>query len=203
MGKTDFVPRENDLFQERLYAIKYVDVNKKGKTTDGLRKKPGPVTDATFGISYYREPNAQDLAREQKVQSYLAEHFDEWQEKGYIPSAEIYEGDKTSEVIRTRGWKYWHQLFNPRQLVMLGLINKNISITSKNKKQTIIGTLGLNNMANRFSKLSIWNVLAEKGEQTFSNQALNTLFNYACRSSFNMFVLWQFALNNTHINTEK
>ena len=201
--KTDFVPRENDLFQERLYAIKYVDVNKKGKTTDGLRKKPGPVTDATFGISYYREPNAQDLAREQKVQSYLAEHFDEWQEKGYIPSAEIYEGDKTSEVIRTRGWKYWHQLFNPRQLVMLGLINKNISITSKNKKQTIIGTLGLNNMANRFSKLSIWNVLAEKGEQTFSNQALNTLFNYACRSSFNMFVLWQFALNNTHINTEK
>lgn len=201
--KTDFVPRENDLFQERLYAIKYVDVNKKGKTTDGLRKKPGPVTDATFGISYYREPNAQDLAREQKVQSYLAEHFDEWQEKGYIPSAEIYEGDKTSEVIRTRGWKYWHQLFNPRQLVMLGLINKNISITSKNKKQTIIGTLGLNNIANRFSKLSIWNVLAEKGEQTFSNQALNTLFNYACRSSFNMFVLWQFALNNTHINTEK
>lgn len=201
--KTDFVSRENDLFQERLYAIKYVDVNKKGKTTDGLRKKPGPVTDATFGISYYREPNAQDLAREQKVQSYLAEHFDEWQEKGYIPSAEIYEGDKTSEVIRTRGWKYWHQLFNPRQLVMLGLINKNISITSKNKKQTIICTLGLNNMANRFSKLSIWNVLAEKGEQTFSNQALNTLFNYACRSSFNMFVLWQFALNNTHINTEK
>lgn len=201
--KTDFVPREDDLFQERLYAIKYVDVNKKGKTTDGLRKKPGPVTDATFGTSYYREPNAQDLVREQKVQSYLAEHFDEWQEKGYIPSAEIYEGDKTSEVIRTRGWKYWHQLFNPRQLVMLGLINKNISITSKNKKQTIIGTLGLNNIANRFSKLSIWNVLAEKGEQTFSNQALNTLFNYACRSSFNMFVLWQFALNNTHINTEK
>ena len=75
--KTDFVPRENDLFQERLYAIKYVDVNKKGKTTDGLRKKPGPVTDATFGTSYYREPNAQDLVREQKVQSYLAEHFDE------------------------------------------------------------------------------------------------------------------------------
>lgn len=161
------------------------------------------MTDATFGTSYYREPNAQDLVREQKVQSYLAEHFDEWQEKGYIPSAEIYEGDKTSEVIRTRGWKYWHQLFNPRQLMMLGLINKNISITSKNKKQTIIGTLGLNNIANRFSKLSIWNVLAEKGEQTFSNQALNTLFNYACRSSFNMFVLWQFALNNTYINTEK
>ena len=201
--KADFVPREGDLFQDRLYAIKYVNVNKKGKTIDGLRKKPGPVTDATFGTSYYCEPNAQDLAREQKVQSYLTEHFDEWQEKGYIPSAEIYEGYNTSQLTRERGWKYWHQLFNPRQLMMLGLINKNISITSKNKKQTIIGTLGLNNIANRFSKLSIWNVLAEKGEQTFSNQALNTLFNYACRSSFNMFVLWQFALNNTHINTEK
>lgn len=133
--KADFVPREGDLFQDRLYAIKYVNVNKKGKTIDGLRKKPGPVTDATFGTSYYREPNAQDLAREQKVQSYLAEHFDEWQEKGYIPSAEIYEGDKTSEVIRTRGWKYWHQLFNSRQLMFNGLLMQCIDNIYKNKKR--------------------------------------------------------------------
>lgn len=184
--KTDFVPRENDLFQERLYAIKYVDVNKKGKTTYGLRKKPGPVTDATFGTSYYREPNAQDLAREQKVQSYLAEHFDEWQEKGYIPSAEIYEGDKTSEVIRTRGWKYWHQLFNPRQLMFNGLLMQCINNIYKNNKELITGILSINLMSDFNSKLSRWIVANGQSANTFYNQAFNTLFNYGVKTTYTL-----------------
>lgn len=184
--KADFVPRENDLFQERLYAIKYVDVNKKGKTIDGLRKKPGPVTDATFGTSYYREPNAQDLAREQKVQSYLAEHFDEWQEKGYIPSAEIYEGDKTSEVIRTRGWKYWHQLFNSRQLMFNGLLMQCIDNIYKNKKELITGILLINLMSDFNSKLSRWIVANGQSANTFYNQAFNTLFNYGVKTTYTL-----------------
>ena len=184
--KADFVPREGDLFQDRLYAIKYVNVNKKGKTIDGLRKKPGPVTDATFGTSYYREPNAQDLAREQKVQSYLAEHFDEWQEKGYIPSAEIYEGDKTSEVIRTRGWKYWHQLFNSRQLMFNGLLMQCIDNIYKNKKELITGILLINLMSDFNSKLSRWIVANGQSANTFYNQAFNTLFNYGVKTTYTL-----------------
>ena len=184
--KTDFVPRENDLFQERLYAIKYVDVNKKGKTTDGLRKKPGPVTDATFGTSYYREPNAKDLAREQKVQSYLAEHFDEWQEKGYIPSAEIYEGAETSRLMRERGWKYWHQLFNPRQLMFNGLLMQCINNIYKNKKELITGILSINLMSDFNSKLSRWIVANGQSANTFYNQAFNTLFNYGVKTTYTL-----------------
>lgn len=184
--KTDFVPRENDLFQERLYAIKYVDVNKKGKTTDGLRKKPGPVTDATFGTSYYREPNAQDLVREQKVQSYLAEHFDEWQEKGYIPSAEIYEGYNTSQLTRERGWKYWHQLFNPRQLMFNGLLMQCINNIYKNKKELITGILSINLMSDFNSKLSRWIVANGQSANTFYNQAFNTLFNYGVKTTYTL-----------------
>lgn len=184
--KTDFIPRENDLFQERLYAIKYVDVNKKGKTTDGLRKKQGPVTDATFGTSYYREPNAQDLAREQKVQSYLAEHFDEWQEKGYIPSAEIYEGAETSRLMRERGWKYWHQLFNPRQLMFNGLLLQYINNIYKNKKELITGILSINLMSDFNSKLSRWIVANGQSANTFYNQAFNTLFNYGVKTTYTL-----------------
>lgn len=184
--KTDFVPREGDLFQERLYAIKYVDVNKKGKTIDGLRKKPGPVTDATFGTSYYREPNAQDLAREQKVQSYLAEHFDEWQEKGYIPSAEIYEGAETSRLMRERGWKYWHQLFNSRQLMFNGLLMQCIDNIYKNKKELITGILLINLMSDFNSKLSRWIVANGQSANTFYNQAFNTLFNYGVKTTYTL-----------------
>lgn len=190
--KADFVPRENDLFQERLYAIKYVDVNKKGKTTDGLRKKPGPVTDATFGTSYYREPNVQDLVREQKVQSYLAEHFDEWQEKGYIPSAEIYEGYNTSQLTRERGWKYWHQLFNPRQLVMLGLFMESFSEYANIDKKMVLSALTMNKLADFNSKLCIWFTIGDKNENTFYNQALNTIFNYGTRSSYTIWSTYNF-----------
>lgn len=190
--KADFVPREGDLFQERLYAIKYVNVNKKGKTIDGLRKKPGPVTDATFGTSYYREPNAQDLVREQKVQSYLAEHFDEWQEKGYIPSAEIYEGAETSRLMRERGWKYWHQLFNPRQMVMLGLFMESFSKYANIDKKIVLSALTMNKLADFNSKLCIWFTIGDKNENTFYNQALNTIFNYGTRSSYTIWSTYNF-----------
>lgn len=184
--KADFVPREGDLFQDRLYAIKYVNVNKKGKTIDGLRKKPGPVTDATFGTSYYCEPNAQDLAREQKVQSYLTEHFDEWQEKGYIPSAEIYEGYNTSQLTRERGWKYWHQLFNPRQLMFNGLLMQCINNIYKNNKELITGILSINLMSDFNSKLSRWIVANGQSANTFYNQAFNTLFNYGVKTTYTL-----------------
>ena len=190
--KADFVPRVGDLFQERLYAIKYVNVNKKGKTIDGLRKKPGPVTDATFGTSYYREPNAQDLAREQKVQYYLADHFDEWQEKGYIPSAEIYEGYNTSQLTRERGWKYWHQLFNPRQLVMLGLFMESFSEYANIDKKIVLSALTMNKLADFNSKLCIWFTIGDKNENTFYNQALNTIFNYGTRSSYTIWSTYNF-----------
>ena len=201
--KADFVPREDDLFQERLYAIKYVDVKKKGKTTDGLRKKPGPVTDATFGTSYYREPNAYDLAREQKVQSYLAEHFDAWQEKGYIPSAEIYEGYNTSQLTRERGWKYWHQLFNPRQLVMLGLFMESFSKYANIDKKIVLSALTMNKLADFNSKLCIWFTIGDKNENTFYNQALNTIFNYGTRSSYTIWSTYNFLGSAREISDNK
>ena len=190
--KNDFVPREGDIYQERLYAVKYVNVNKKGKTIDGLRKKPGPVTDATFGDSYYREPDAQDLMREQKVIDYLSKHFNEWQEKGYIPSAEIYGGDKTDEPIRTRGWKYWHQLFNPRQLLMIGLFVKYLAFLADTDKKMALSVLAINKLTDFNSRLSIWFTAADKSENTFYNQALNTVFNYATRSTYTIWSTYIF-----------
>lgn len=144
------------------------------------------MTDATFGTSYYREPNAQDLAREQKVQSYLAEHFDEWQEKGYIPSAEIYEGAETSRLMRERGWKYWHQLFNPRQLMFNGLLMQCINNIYKNKKELITGILSINLMSDFNSKLSRWIVANGQSANTFYNQAFNTLFNYGVKTTYTL-----------------
>jgi len=124
--REEFIPREDDVFQERLYCIRYEHeeeyVDKKGKVK--LKR-----------IRYYVAPTENDLKREKKVVSILSDKFKDWQEFGYIPSAEIEEGEKTNELMRTRGWRYWHQLFNPRQLLVLGLLMEEIAKRQNHQKK--------------------------------------------------------------------
>ena len=103
----DLVPRPDDVFQERLYCVRWV-------TPEGDRLYKA-VTDA-------------DLAREEKVLSLLNERFFDWQKKGYIPSMKISPGYNTEQPVRERGWTYWHHLFNPRQLLVNGIVNQSFSI---------------------------------------------------------------------------
>lgn len=160
--KGEFESRKGDVYHERLYAIKY-------ERTDGTR--------------YYRAPNERDLKNEKIVHDIVEEHLTEWQEKGIIPSSVIEPGDKTNEVIRNRGWKYWHQLFNARQLLSLAFLSQEVQ-KEKEEEKRVAGILGINRCADFNSKLSTWLSSAdtEHGKNTFLNQALNTLFNYSTRS---------------------
>jgi putative DNA methylase len=162
--KSDFVPRPDDIFHERLYCIQW------------MKKK-------TKGSQYnyeFRSVTDEDIAREQKVIDYVREHLEEWQEKGYIPDMVIEAGDKTDEPIRTRGWTHWHHLFNPRQLLILGITHKEI------KKSTT----GQEYLELFFSRLLDWSTKMcyygtgasrESISHTFYNQALNTFYNYGVR----------------------
>ncbi|CDF59187.1 hypothetical protein [Thermobrachium celere] len=174
--KHEFMPREEDVFQERLYCIRYEDQN---------------------GNRYYTAPTKEDLKREEKVIELLKERFERWQEKGYIPSSIIEEGYNTSQVIRERGWAYWHQLFNPRQLLVHGLLMELIDKEAKTKKEKVVGLLGSNKCCDWNSKLSIWNtgIGVETTQNTFSNQALNTLFNYGTRSLKHLGSSWFLNIN--------
>ena len=101
----DLVPRPDDVFQERLYCIRWVDtVPRPNGTTETFR--------------YYRAPDQYDLQREAKVLKLLRERFQEWQAKGYLPSRRIEPGYNTDQPIRERGWTHWHHLFHPRQLLI-------------------------------------------------------------------------------------
>jgi putative DNA methylase len=161
--KTDFIPRKEDVFQERLYCVLWKRKKKSGK-----------------GEEYeFRSVTANDLQREQKVIDFVTEHFSDWQENGWIPDMKIEPGDKTDEPIRTRGWTYWHHLFNPRQLLSAGLV-----------RQQINGVLAISlaRLINQNSRLSRWDSASGGGgcvQAVFDNQALNTLYNYGCRASSN------------------
>ena len=165
----DIVPQAGDVFQERLYCIRWVKtVIKNGKPKE---------------IRRYAAPDANDLTREAKVQSLLRERFDDWQREGFIPSKAIVSGYNTDQPIRERGWTHWHHLFTPRQLLTHGLLAERSSNIAESKVARVGGLLGLGRIANWDSRGSawMWHGSNEKGDQTFNNQALNTLVSYSGR----------------------
>jgi len=145
----DLVPRPTDVFQERLYCIRYVEPK---------------------GDRHYCEPNAHDHEREALVLQLLQERFADWQEQGFIPSKKIVPGYNTEQPIRERGWTHWHHLFNPRQLLVNGLL------FSFNWDK--YGTLSSSRTSDQNSRLVRWHPRNSQTANTFSNQALNTLLNY-------------------------
>jgi adenine-specific DNA methylase len=166
--KKDVVPRPGDTFQERLYCVRWLETYTNSNGKEKTRRHYRSVTDA-------------DRERESKVLRLLEDRFDDWQEKGYIPSRRIEPGEKTNEPIRTRGWTHWHHLFNPRQLLVNGLFAE----VADDGEMPAHGLLLLGRVLNNNSRLSRWKANQSGGiggvVDVFSNQALNTLFDYGTR----------------------
>jgi len=177
--KHEFEPRPDDVYQERLYAIKYEHTD---VLPDGKKKMS----------RYYRAPSDRDMQNEAKVRAIVAENMTKWQEQGFVPSMEIEPGIETDRLGRERGWKYWHQLFNARQLFLLHCLAKEIFGASNNRACKGAGLLGLHKCIDWNSKLCRWNggVGNEKSEQTFYNQAFNTMLNWGTRSHLGIGTSW-------------
>ncbi len=172
-GNDDLVPIPDDVFQERLYCIRYIEtkINNQGKEEI---------------IRHYVEPDTHDLKTEERVLELLKERFYEWQRMGYIPSKRIEPGYNTEQPIRERGWTHWHHLFNPRQLLMLGVFMETNAIKEQSTETFVANLLRIGGICDYNSKLCRWNPGISKGpgstEQTFYNQALNTHLNYGTRA---------------------
>ena len=165
--KDEFQPRPDDIFQERLYAIQWITK----KTIDASRQ-----------VTYFSTVTEVDRARERKVEELVAENLAEWQAGGFAPDMPIEPGEKTDEPIRTRGWTHWHHLFNARQLLLHA-----ISIRAwRTSGSAPLGWISLAKAADFNSKLCRWATSQGGGlggpKGVFSNQALNTFYNYATRA---------------------
>ena len=169
--KSDFKPRPDDIFLERLYCIQWscsdYDANK----------------DKTIRWTEFRSVTAADLKREAQVDAIVEAQLDDWQTQGWVPDMAIEPGDKTDEPIRTRGWTHWHHLFNARQLLVLAF-NRRQTLTVSKISETDLSALTLSfAKALDFStKLNPWAPTHETINNLFSNQALNTIYNYGCRA---------------------
>lgn len=178
--KTDFDFRENDIYSERLYAIKY-------ERKDGQR--------------YYRSPNERDLSNEMKVKKIVSDNIIMWQEQGLVPSTAIESGMETERLFKERGWTHWSHLFNARQLLITATIHSNL-VNEKIKLNKVAGILGLNKCMLFNSRLSMWvnSPGVEKTVWIFTNQAYNTMFNYGSSAILSLNNCWFFNINEYPTN---
>ena len=164
-GNNDIVPEPEDLFQERLYCIQW------------MRKMTG-----TRRFEYeFRSVTEADLERERIVERYVGKRLAEWEAAGWVPNMRVEVGGppryQGRDLVRSRGWTHWQNVFNPRQLLLGALINSNSDGRLK---------FGLAQVLNCNCRLSLWDNSDRNREGVrgvFNNQALSTLFNYGCRGS--------------------
>lgn len=170
--KRDFIPRPDDLLQERLYCIRW---RKPDYEDEQGRTRRGDLV--------YREPRVHDLQIESRIVEMLDKVFDEWQSAGWIPGWRIESGYNTNQPIREKGWTYWHHLFNPRQLLMAGEYSRRIANCETEVRAALI--LNLGRLSDTNARLSRWKESQGGGiggtVSVFYNQALNTFLNYAGR----------------------
>ena len=110
--KSDFVPRPDDIFQERLYCIQWITKESLGK---GRQE------------TFFAAVTEDDLVARAQGRSDRARKSRALAGRGLVPDMPIEPGDKTDEPIRTRGWTHWHHLFGPRQLLTAVTVRNAIS----------------------------------------------------------------------------
>ena len=186
----DFEPRPADIFQERLYCIQWI-----------TKKSLGQSRKQTFFASVTEE----DLEREHLLDTIVTASLARWQEKGLVPDMLIESGDETTRLHRERGWMYWHQLFTSRQLLTFALYKK---CTVRLVHPALIPAIfAIQSKAIEWNtRLCRW-ATSERHENqvnTFSNQALNTLFNFAVRAHLNLenHSIFDFGSANLPVSTE-
>jgi len=175
----DLVPRQGDVFGERLYCVRWIETyltkNEAGEDVQRTRR-------------HYRGVDESDLKREETALGLLREKFATWQHKGIIPRRRIEPGQKTTEPIRTRGWTHWHHLYTPRQLLLLGsYLQAALEIAGSNPilvADALLETCRQIDTRGVGARMMRWNSHSSKEmhASVFSNQALNTLYNYCQRT---------------------
>ncbi|WP_294539784.1 DUF1156 domain-containing protein [uncultured Rhodoblastus sp.] len=173
--KSDIIPRENDVFGERLYCIQWI-----------TKKTLGKGRQDTF----FAAPKPADFVREAEVNRFVEERLHSWQADGFVPDMKIEPGANTTQPIWERGWSHWHHLYAPRQLLIAGFLAEEIA---KISDENIRGCLSFDRtfVAHNSSRLSQWlpgtpgrdgrAPSADTVKHVFYNQALNTFYNFGCR----------------------
>lgn len=126
--------------------------NKEFKTIDAVRRTGHPPDHRVYakmvltpqGDKVYLPADERDLQSYLRAEEALPEVWD------YVPQERIMPGYNTNQVLKYN-YRQWHQMFNARQLVAIGLLVREVRRISEPRLQMLFafllsGTLEFNNM---------------------------------------------------------
>jgi putative DNA methylase len=157
----DVSPRPGDTYQERLMCIRRI------RRDDGA--------------DLYSAPKDEDLEREERVRDYVQQNLRSWQTNGLVADMEILPGYNTDQPMRERGWKFWHHLFHPRQLMLLAFYREEMMKEPEADVQAGLAIVFCK-IADHSTRLSRMDPGRAKPTQLFYNQQFNSFFNYGVRA---------------------
>ena len=172
--KSDFKPRPDDIFQERLYCIQWIREESLGHGRQEI---------------FFASPTDNDMKREILVEQFVSDNLARWQNQGLVPDVRIDTGKENEGPIRTNGWCYWHHLFAPRALLWAAFFAQQMHDDESSSVLPILLAKALD-WSGRLTK---WDSSAgsDKITNVFSSQGLKTFFGYALRGHL-------YAKNNTN-----
>ena len=167
--KSDFIPRPDDIFQERLYCIQWIT--------------QGDARQGTAGDIFRRRHRGRSCSRA-KGRSNRARKPRALAGRGPCARHEDRAGGEDDAPIRERGWTHWHHLFGARQL----FIGSSAVLTcgSARRRVHLISAkslISIRNFATLFETVRTPGRETVTLDHVFINQALNTLFNYGIDAS--------------------
>jgi adenine-specific DNA methylase len=182
----DIIPRLDDIFQERLICIRWEENT---ITPEGAKEIKW----------HYLAPTIHDFKNEELTLQLLLQRFRKWKNKGFVPTLKIEPGEKTGELIRTRGWTYWHHIYTSRQLLYHGLINEVAEQEQQSVHENVTHLLGIGRCSDWNSKLCQWASAVDLPQHTFYNQALNPMYLYGDRGIHLLSFSWFLSIISTNI----
>jgi adenine-specific DNA methylase len=130
----------------------------------------------------YATPSESDLAREAQVHNLLAERFDAWQTRGFIPNRAIERPNSICRPVVGRGWTWWHHLHNPRQLLLNGLFAAEADKRDDDQDTKAALLLSQMKLADWCTRVCRWDSSGAKCQQTFYSPGIPYFVNFACRA---------------------
>ena len=128
------------------------------QVVSALRRLEEPLPARMFALEYYcaacdargyKRVDPPDVALYEQARTELAQRWPEWLGR-LVPDQEVLDGEKTRDLLR-HNYRYFHQMFNARQLLCLGYLLEGIlGVEDENLREVVLAafsnTLATNNM---------------------------------------------------------
>jgi len=182
---TKFNPSKDRNVEGKYFVCTNPDCGQKNVITEVIERN-GKPEERLYAVEYYcpscgakdyKQADKVDLVLFEKAKEEFEQVESDWLGK-YIPDTNIPKGDETyPRLIENHGYKYWKDMFNPRQLLSLGKLLKAILELDVEENVRELVLITFSDILNFNNSLCEYNRVALMVKELFSRHAFYPTIN--------------------------